>query len=132
LPGDFVDISVVSILAAYDLGAPAKVLQAIYDTEAKILRPIDSVEKKALENLTQQNWTNYLGQEMCVPVIDLNASIYQFQKTHFRYYSSYLELFKSLISTNGVGDTLENYVFSPAANGNGANMMASFFGGVCV
>lgn len=51
---------------------------------------------------------------------------------HSRYYSSYLAWFKSVITTNGVGNTLENYVFSPAANGNGADMLARFFGGMYV
>ena len=60
---------IISILAAYDLAAPAKVLQAIYDEEAKILSPINLVDRKEriVQNLditvTGDNWTEFVGPE---------------------------------------------------------------------
>jgi Questin oxidase-like len=62
-------ITPLSLLAAYDLGASAKVLQAIYDEDVKIQRNIDLGDKDTtigeieLENLTLENWTTFLGEE---------------------------------------------------------------------
>ena len=63
--------TVFSLLAVYDLGAPAKVLQAIYDTKVKSLRAIDTVDNKELEPMTGENWTNFLGQEKSASSVDL-------------------------------------------------------------
>lgn len=58
-----------SVLAAYDLGAPAALLQKIYDREALGQSDIQSWERKggkveaAHETLTVENWTNFLGNE---------------------------------------------------------------------
>lgn len=53
-----------SILAAYDLGAPTKLLQAIRDADNNSgLRPIDIVNKSELESMTEKNWTSFLGQD---------------------------------------------------------------------
>jgi hypothetical protein len=60
-----------SLLAVYDLGAPANVLQAIYDAKVKSLRPIDMVDKKELEPMTGENWTNFLGQEKSASSVGL-------------------------------------------------------------
>jgi len=60
-----------SLLAAYDLGAPAKLLQAIYDEEQKMQRPVDlgnketSIEDVSLSDITKENWQTFLGQERC-------------------------------------------------------------------
>ena len=60
---------IISSLAAYDLAAPAKVLQAIYDEEAKILSPINLVDRKEriVQDLditmTRANWTEFVGPE---------------------------------------------------------------------
>lgn len=68
--GGIVYFCFCSLLAAYDLGAPAQLIQAIYDDEAKIQRPIDlrtngaapeDVPKPGVINDT--NWTEYLGNE---------------------------------------------------------------------
>ena len=61
-----------SLLAAYDLGAPAQLLQKIYDTEAKDQSDILSFERKSgkyeavQETLTVQTWTKGLGDERWV------------------------------------------------------------------
>lgn len=56
------------MLAAYDLGAPASVIQAIYDEEAKVQRPIDlkldgaTPEAAPLPGeIKDDNWTRWLG-----------------------------------------------------------------------
>lgn len=58
----------VSLLAAYDLGAPAALLQAIYDTESHIQKPIDDENDAPLEQvkITPDDFTKYIGQERCV------------------------------------------------------------------
>lgn len=52
----------LSLLAAYDLGAPAKLLQAIFDAEKSDLDPIhlaDRKEKKVEEQRVDMNKTNW-------------------------------------------------------------------------
>ncbi|KZP16280.1 hypothetical protein FIBSPDRAFT_63876, partial [Athelia psychrophila] len=100
------------LLAAYDLGASAKLLQAINDDAGDsvgIQRPIDLDEPKAPAPITEKNWTEYLGQQ--------------------KSYSAYLTFFLEVISTTSASAALEKYVFSPAANGNGSEMFARFMGG---
>ena len=46
-----------------------------------------------------------------------------------RYYPSYLDFFTRKIAELGAGKVLEEYVFSPAANGNGAYVLLRFIGG---
>lgn len=56
-----------SILAAYDLGATAGMLQKIYDEEAAVQRPIyldDSKNKDIV--ITTENWTQFVGNIKCV------------------------------------------------------------------
>ncbi|TBU62348.1 hypothetical protein BD310DRAFT_919205 [Dichomitus squalens] len=103
------------LLAVYDLGAPAALLQKIYDREAESQSDIETWERKsgkieaAHETITNENWTNFLGDE--------------------RYYPSYLEFFTKRITELGAGQVLEKYVFAPAANGNEAYMLLRFVGG---
>lgn len=58
-----------SILAAYDLGASAKQLQAIYDSELNGLSPIHLADRKAGTvqvqdvEITGDNWREHLGEE---------------------------------------------------------------------
>ncbi|KAF8168458.1 hypothetical protein B0H34DRAFT_779767 [Crassisporium funariophilum] len=49
------------ILAAYDLGAPASLLQKIYEVEAKKQRPIllDDKDKEII--ITEKNWAQFTG-----------------------------------------------------------------------
>lgn len=58
----------ISLLAAYDLGAPAPLLQAIYDAERQIQKPIDEENDTPLERvkIIPDNFTKYVGQERCV------------------------------------------------------------------
>ena len=55
-----------SLLAAYDLGAPAGLLQEIYNDEARIQRPIflDETDKAIVVN--EENWPQYLGNHKLV------------------------------------------------------------------
>ena len=59
-----------SILAIYDLGAPADVIQEHYEREAKTLSPIRLVDRangvvaeKIDLVITRENWTEHLGAE---------------------------------------------------------------------
>ncbi|RPD62419.1 hypothetical protein L226DRAFT_611012 [Lentinus tigrinus ALCF2SS1-7] len=103
------------LLAAYDLGASASLLQKIYDVEVEDQSNIQVFERKegkkesVNENITVQNWTKFFGDE--------------------RYYASYVNFFTQEISTRGVGEVLEQFVFAPGANGNGAYMLLRFVGG---
>lgn len=64
-----------SLLAAYDLGAPAPLLQSIYDANIKGLVPLHAVDLKtgAVEEqkvrITTQNWTEFLGQAKYVVAV---------------------------------------------------------------
>ena len=56
------------MLAAYDLGASAKLLQDIYDEEKGSLKPLhyeNTAPKKEPHTvtITKANWTEYLGTE---------------------------------------------------------------------
>jgi hypothetical protein len=128
----FIYTSLISfrLLAAYDLGAPPKILQAIYNKDVKSRRPIDIVEKKELEPVTVQNWINFLGKEKSAPFLSVFAM--RLTCPMISYYSSFVEFFTSEILANGTGETLEKYVFSIAANGNDTNMLLRFVGGACV
>ncbi|EKM49645.1 uncharacterized protein PHACADRAFT_265208 [Phanerochaete carnosa HHB-10118-sp] len=103
------------LLAAYDFGATAKQLQAIYDADKDGLDPIHLADRatKTVEEqhvtIIAENWTEYLGQE--------------------KYYASLLTFFTAAVERLGIGETLEQYVFSPAANGNGAHMLLRFVSG---
>ena len=64
--------SLYSLLAAYDLGAPSSLIQAIYDEEKHGLnsvfiayRPNKIVERQNL-HIGVDTWTHYLGQEKYV------------------------------------------------------------------
>ncbi|KAJ7106322.1 hypothetical protein C8R44DRAFT_886196 [Mycena epipterygia] len=103
-----------SILALHDLGVPAEFIQAIYDKEETIQRPLHLNGSGGTEpnKVTEANWTGSLG--------GANAHIYP----------EYLAFFSSEIAKQGVSDALERYIFSPAANGNGTMMLARFMGGL--
>jgi hypothetical protein len=51
-----------SILAAFDLGAPAEVLEAIYNRDSKVLRPIHLDDRSDVE-INCNNWKEHLGVE---------------------------------------------------------------------
>lgn len=52
--------------------------------------------------------------------------------TYIRYYASYLDFFTKQVAENGVGNTIETYVFSPEANGNEGKMAMRLVGGAYV
>jgi hypothetical protein len=59
-----------SLLSAYDMGAPAKVLQAIYDSAAAPLNPLGfGLGKNEVVQIDENNWFDYLGDEKCAPSI---------------------------------------------------------------
>ncbi|EJU04191.1 hypothetical protein DACRYDRAFT_20805 [Dacryopinax primogenitus] len=97
------------LLAAYDLGAPPALLQAIYDAEASSQRPLDG--EGTLKDLVidHKNWTEYVGKPDA--------------------YKAFLEFFSQEIQDRGMTDTFEKYVFDPSANGNGTEMLARFSSG---
>ncbi|KAJ7101866.1 hypothetical protein C8R44DRAFT_808806 [Mycena epipterygia] len=102
------------ILALHDLGAPAEFIQAMYDKEESILRPLHLNGNTGAESkkITEANWTGSLGEE--------NEHIYP----------EYLAFFSSEIAKHGVTGALERYIFSPAANGNGTMMLTRFMSGL--
>ncbi|KAJ7446572.1 hypothetical protein FB451DRAFT_788611 [Mycena latifolia] len=101
------------ILSLHDLGTPAERIQAAYDAEAAIQRPLHyHGSPDAANRITKDNWTGSLG------------------KAHDSMYPDYLAFFSSEIAKYGVSGALERYVFSPEANGNGALMLSRFVGGL--
>ena len=74
-----------SILAAYDLGATSALLQKIYDAEAKSIEQWDLYALSrgsdsaigALEEVTTQNWTQFLGMGNAKSVIDTIDSLHE-------------------------------------------------------
>ncbi|KAI0822325.1 hypothetical protein BC628DRAFT_1327511 [Trametes gibbosa] len=100
------------LLAAYDLGAPAALLQKILDAEAREpwdMHIMNRTEDGVVEDVNEENWTSFLGDG--------------------KYYPGYLDFFTSQVAAHGTGEVLERYVFSPRANGNGAYMLLRFIGG---
>ena len=74
-------IQINSVLAAYDLGAPAQVIKAIYNDEAKVQRPIDlkldGVTVESSPNpgeVKDDNWTRWLGDQKWVCSLDSTCS----------------------------------------------------------
>ena len=124
-----------SLLAAYDFGASAKQLQAIYDREQEGLDPVHLADRKTKTveeqhvEITTKNWTEFLGQEKCVRLSSFSEYPTNRCLAPSRYYANYLAFFSNIISELGAGETLEQYVFSPTANGNDANMLLRFVGG---
>lgn len=65
-------IHLLSLLAAYDLGASAKLLQAINDDSTdgvNTQRPINLDEPEAPGTITEMNWTEHLEQEKCASIV---------------------------------------------------------------
>ncbi|KAF8873946.1 hypothetical protein BD779DRAFT_1664309 [Infundibulicybe gibba] len=105
------------LLAAYDLGASASLLEAIYQLHAEKLLPIDTVDRangivKRLDlSITESNWTEFLGKEV--------------------YYAPLLKFFSIEVEAYGARGLLDlKFVFSPDANKDGVDMMRRFFAGI--
>ncbi|KIJ21190.1 hypothetical protein PAXINDRAFT_6963 [Paxillus involutus ATCC 200175] len=99
------------VLAAYDLGAPASVLQAIYDAESARQRPIDVDKDATLDQvrITPDNFREHLGEG--------------------RYYPVLLTFFTEQIEELGLSETLERYIFSTTVNVKGFDMLSRFMSG---
>ncbi|KAE9409719.1 hypothetical protein BT96DRAFT_872370 [Gymnopus androsaceus JB14] len=97
------------ILAAYDLGASPGLLQKIYDNEASSQRPIVLEEKDKDIAIDEDSWSQYLG--------DQNA------------YSAFVTFFESRVSSFGAVKTIEEFIFSPAANEEGKCMLTRLMSG---
>ncbi|CAK5283035.1 unnamed protein product [Mycena citricolor] len=93
------------LIAACDMGASPKLLEEIYELEARDQRPVGEPGPP----LDDVRWTSRLG--------DRSA------------YATYLVFFKEKIAKYGVTKTLEDYLMSPDANFNGASMFGRLFGG---
>ncbi|KAH9933111.1 uncharacterized protein BXZ73DRAFT_89778 [Epithele typhae] len=97
------------ILVAYDLGASSALLEKVYEAEAKDetadILSFGRQDGEVLvtpEEITTKTWTDYLGNDKA--------------------YAALLTFFES--------QALEQFVFSPAANDNGAKMLVRFVDGV--
>ncbi|KIY51855.1 hypothetical protein FISHEDRAFT_36181 [Fistulina hepatica ATCC 64428] len=97
------------LLAIYDLGAPTSRIQVAYDAEAPHQRPIVLPGAERHE-ITQENWTNRLEEPTAYP--------------------DYLNFFSKRVSEVGPRSLLEQYIFAPQANGNGALMLVRFVSGL--
>ncbi|KAL1718046.1 hypothetical protein EV715DRAFT_202010 [Schizophyllum commune] len=99
------------LLSVYDLGGSAHLIQAIYDEEASYQRPITlGKSEDKVPEITEENWTSHLGKEIA--------------------YLGYLRFFSDHIAEHGAQATIERFVFSPEANGNGSIMLARLASGV--
>ncbi|TDL15119.1 hypothetical protein BD410DRAFT_733140 [Rickenella mellea] len=103
------------LLAAYDMGAPATLLQKIYDQESPSLSPINLIDREknitgALDlTITRDNWAKHLGPE--------------------KNYIGFFAFFKGEIEEKGVPSVLEEYLFTEKANAHGADMLLRLVGG---
>ncbi|KAE9400843.1 hypothetical protein BT96DRAFT_956686 [Gymnopus androsaceus JB14] len=84
------------ILAAYDLGTPAGLLQKIFESENSYQRPIE-------------NWSDFLENQSA--------------------YGAFVTFFESRVSSFGALKTIEEFIFSPAANEQGKLMLARLMSG---
>ncbi|KAJ7582970.1 hypothetical protein C8J56DRAFT_1099801 [Mycena floridula] len=91
------------------LGASPGLLQKIYDVEKTIQRPIVLEETDKNIVVTEENWTKNLG----------NPSAYH----------AFVSFFKARVQQNGISTSLEVYLFGPAANLDGVNMLVRLMSG---
>jgi Questin oxidase-like len=118
-----------SLLSAYDMGAPAKVLQAIYDSAAAPLNPIGyGLSKNEVVQIDENNWFNYLGDEKCAP-IDWFPGIDTYLHLATIYYSPFVPFFTAEVAAHGGAKTLEKYIFSDYGNKDGRAMLRRMMGG---
>ncbi|KAF7300133.1 hypothetical protein MKEN_01336600 [Mycena kentingensis (nom. inval.)] len=99
------------LLAVHDLGGSEKDIQRVFDLDVGMQRPLEHGKKGDGVAVTEENWRDALGER------------------HSGRYSDYIAFFSARIAKDGVARTLEKYLFSPEANGNGVLMLARFFGG---
>ncbi|TFK41533.1 hypothetical protein BDQ12DRAFT_599551 [Crucibulum laeve] len=97
------------ILAAYDLGASATLLQKIYDDDSPSEQPFYLEEKDKVITVTEENWAQYLS----------NANAY----------GAFVKFFADQIRSHGVTAVIEKFVFSVDANKDGRGMLVRFVSG---
>ncbi|KAA1467082.1 hypothetical protein DENSPDRAFT_856501 [Dentipellis sp. KUC8613] len=103
------------LLAAYDLGAPPALLQAIFDAEQRELLDVhtDDIKKQTIHvqdvKIDERNWTQFLGQD--------------------KYYANLATFFTHEVKRLGGKEAYEHYVFSSQANRDGAHMLERFVAG---
>ncbi|CAE7123720.1 unnamed protein product [Rhizoctonia solani] len=92
------------LFAAYGIGAPAHVLQRVFDDHASYQRPA----YQSPEPITHENWKEHLGNE--------------------NFYNAYMNFFSTEIKKHGLPATLERYVLGDDANwGQGEPRMLDRF-----
>ncbi|TFY78458.1 hypothetical protein EWM64_g5556 [Hericium alpestre] len=105
----------LSLLAAYDLGAPADLLRAVFEEDRQDLANVftSDLPKKVVERqdveIHATNWTQYLGQA--------------------KYYANFALFFAGEVKRLGSQEAFEHYAFSAAANDHSVFMAERFFGG---
>ncbi|KAF9063600.1 hypothetical protein BDP27DRAFT_1231849 [Rhodocollybia butyracea] len=97
------------LLTAYDFGASPGLIQKIYDMEARIQRPIILEETDKNIQITDENWVQYIGNPHA--------------------YNGFFTFFQHKVATAGAVKTLEEFIFSPAANEKGKIMLVRLMGG---
>ncbi|KAF9003377.1 hypothetical protein BDQ17DRAFT_1480126 [Cyathus striatus] len=97
------------VLAAYDLGASATLLEKIYQFEAKPQRSLFSEETDKDINVTPENWLQYVG----------NSGAY----------GSFFKFFTNEIKSHGVVDTVKKYIFDEKVNKGSGMMLIRLVGG---
>ncbi|KAF9067547.1 hypothetical protein BDP27DRAFT_1364755 [Rhodocollybia butyracea] len=95
------------LLTANDFGASPSHIQKIYDMEACIQCPIALEEKDKNIQITDENWVQHIGNP-----------------------HRFFTFFEQKIASAGAVRTLEEFIFSPAANEKGKIMLARLMGGV--
>lgn len=91
------------------------------DRKAGVVAPPDTT-------ITSENWTEHVGQEKLVHCA-FNRLVIRSDFYFDRYYVSFVTFFKSEVERLGPASCLEDYVFSPRANGNETRMLLRFAGG---
>ncbi|KAL1759648.1 hypothetical protein FB107DRAFT_204680, partial [Schizophyllum commune] len=93
------------LLSVLNLGGSAHLLQSIYDAETAAQRSAAlGKQSDDVSNITNENRIAHLGKEIA--------------------YAGYLRFFGDQIAEHGAEATVERFVFSPEANGNGSIMLA--------
>ncbi|KAJ7024753.1 hypothetical protein C8F04DRAFT_1301508, partial [Mycena alexandri] len=96
------------LLSAHNLGAPSSLLQTIFNNEVGMQQPL---RKTGHEGLSKHRGTH------------------TFELDHVSY-PEYLDFFSLQISTVGVPQVIQQYIFAASANGNGTMMLIRLVSGL--
>ena len=120
----------VSILAAYDLGAPPELLKKIYAQEAKIQRPIFIKEEHKNIVVRTENWVQYLGNQEYVPISTASTKMCKVTLcVLLSAYAAFVKFFSEEIEKSTVTDVLEKYIFGHEASNKGVDMLPRILAG---